>query len=305
MSSPTRRENTQTLVDERFPLLAKIRASARDLRKAPPDPELVARMRVEERALLTSLAAKTDDEIADLANGLRERKAREAQARIDSEEAKQPFSRPSANADFDHWAKVSLWTIEEAVALSLGKSPAAVNKKFMEHYRQLGYGLPKLFMNRLEIARRAVLSQQLYDPIYSQLFLAWAARMKIDVPEGLIAAVEALGIQVADWKTLFDDSQAKRSSERLEAEATIRSLEERIEELTSATKPDVSTRERETLLKLVISMAIKGYSYGPEGKKNTATTEIASDSAAIGVPVSDDTVRKYLNEAKALLPREE
>lgn len=305
MSDPNRRANTQLLVDERFPLLAKIRASARDLRKAPPDRELVARLQAEERALFFSLAAKPDDEIADLAKGLRDRKEREAQAKTAAEEAKQSFARPSANADFDHWAKVSLWTIEEAVALSLGKSPAAVNKKLMEKYSQLDYVLPKLFMNRLEIARRAVLAQQLYDPVYSQLFLAWALRMKIDVPEGLVSAVEALGIQVADWKTLFDDSHAKLSSERLEAEATIRALEERIEELTSATKPNVSIRERETLLKLVISMAVKGYAYDPSGRKNSAITEIADDTALLGIPVSDDTVRKYLNAAKDLLARDE
>ena len=56
-------------------------------------------------------------------------------------------------------------------------------------------------------------------------------------------------------------------------------------------------RERETLLKIVVGMAIKGYAYNPNSAKNTATKDIATDLAGLGINVSDDTVRKYLREA--------
>lgn len=59
----------------------------------------------------------------------------------------------------------------------------------------------------------------------------------------------------------------------------------------------LSTREKRTLLKLVIGMAIGGYTYNPEAARSSASTEIASDLAEHGISLDDDTVRKWLKEA--------
>ena len=59
----------------------------------------------------------------------------------------------------------------------------------------------------------------------------------------------------------------------------------------------LSNRERDTLLKLVIGMAVKGYSHNPAAAKSSAPKDIADDLASLGISVSDDTVRKYLKEA--------
>ena len=65
----------------------------------------------------------------------------------------------------------------------------------------------------------------------------------------------------------------------------------------------LNTRERDTLLKLVIGMAIKGYKYEPFASKSTVTKEIADDLAALDISVSDDTIRKYLKQAtNSVLP---
>lgn len=72
---------------------------------------------------------------------------------------------------------------------------------------------------------------------------------------------------------------------------------------TQATDKPLTTTERNTLLKLVIGMAMKGYSYDPAASKSTAVKEIADDLAKLGMPVTDDTVRKYLKGAvKTVLP---
>jgi len=60
---------------------------------------------------------------------------------------------------------------------------------------------------------------------------------------------------------------------------------------------DLGTRERDTLLKLVIGMAIGGYGHVPMAAKSKATAEIASDLEAAGVAVDVDTVRKWLKVA--------
>ena len=59
----------------------------------------------------------------------------------------------------------------------------------------------------------------------------------------------------------------------------------------------ISNTERNTLLKLVIGMAVKGYSHDPAASRSTAPKEIADDLAELGINVTDDTVRKYLKEA--------
>ena len=65
----------------------------------------------------------------------------------------------------------------------------------------------------------------------------------------------------------------------------------------------LSKKERETLLKLVIGMAVKGYSYDPAASKNSATKEIVDDLADLGIGIDPDTVRKYLKEAeRTVLP---
>lgn len=75
-----------------------------------------------------------------------------------------------------------------------------------------------------------------------------------------------------------------------------------VEESTdSDANADVSTRERSTLLKLLIGMAMEGYKYSPEAVRNSAVTEIAGDLAKHGLDVSDDTVRKYLQEAAKIV----
>ena len=59
----------------------------------------------------------------------------------------------------------------------------------------------------------------------------------------------------------------------------------------------LGTRERGTLLKLVIGMAVKGYGHDPAAAKSTAPKEITDDLAGLGMSVTDDTVRKYLKQA--------
>lgn len=59
----------------------------------------------------------------------------------------------------------------------------------------------------------------------------------------------------------------------------------------------LGTTERATLLKLVIGMAIKGYNHDPAASKSTSPKEIADDLAALGMTITDDTVRKYLKQA--------
>jgi hypothetical protein len=61
-------------------------------------------------------------------------------------------------------------------------------------------------------------------------------------------------------------------------------------------------RERDSMLKLIIGMAIKGYVYDPKAGRSGTVREIADDLRRAGLALDVDTIRKYLSEAKELLP---
>ena len=65
---------------------------------------------------------------------------------------------------------------------------------------------------------------------------------------------------------------------------------------------EVSTKERNSMLAIIIAMAVRGYTYNPEASKNNAVADIASDMHELGMKMDDDTIRRYLKEAKHLLP---
>jgi len=59
---------------------------------------------------------------------------------------------------------------------------------------------------------------------------------------------------------------------------------------------------RKSLLKLVIGMAVNGYTYDPSSKKNNAGTEIKEDLEKMGLGLDPQTIRDALKEASTLIP---
>ncbi|MHB8165291.1 MAG: hypothetical protein ACYDDT_00710 [Sulfuricella sp.] len=82
----------------------------------------------------------------------------------------------------------------------------------------------------------------------------------------------------------------------------LRKFEETINDTPTNMNKPLTTSERDSLLKLVIGMAMKGYSYDPNAKKNSAVADIAADLALLGLPLGDDTIRKYLKQGNEQLP---
>ena len=280
---------------------------------------------------------------------LREAEFASAKAKAEEIENAQPFNQPSAAADFEYWAKMSYWSVDEAVALSFGKSPIHANPKVLQPNVASRFAL--LFNSRRALFARALEMGQLYDKTLPTVMLAWAQRMQIDFPSALADAVERIGGQIADWKSLFDKMKAARDEALTELSAeregrlsdmrerkitfdefaanqrelidgyngllagkdeqlgeqrdAIAELNERlVAQNESAKESDrpLQSRERESLLKLVLGLAIKGYGYNAKAGRASQTKEIADDLAALGMPLDVDTVRKYLSEAKPLLP---
>lgn len=65
-----------------------------------------------------------------------------------------------------------------------------------------------------------------------------------------------------------------------------------------------NTRTVDGLLKMVIAMAIDCYGYDPNDKKSTTTSDISNALAKCGLSLSENTIRKRLDQAQEYLPQD-
>ena len=123
---------------------------------------------------------------------------------------------------------------------------------------------------------------------------------------------------IKDWKSKYDElsslhdalsSQLDKLVQQVQTDQEIKKdLQERVAELeamlAAAPEPDLGLhgKERESVLRLIIGMAVGGYSYDPTASRSKIIPEITSDLAKAGVELTDDTVRKWLKEAAEVLP---
>ena len=232
------------------------------------------------------------------------KEAAEQLAQAESEERTRFFNRPYAKADFGHWSKAAFWTLDEAVALSFGKAPERVTWEAIKPLVDVS-PFAYQYWRRRDLALRAAASKQLSERTGPGFFLAWAKRTDLAVPSELEAAITARGIQITEWKT---HDLSKEQSEQIDP---LRSRDDKLQAQHAAAAPaphdrpekPLATRERDSLLKLVIGMAVGGYRYDATALRSERPTEIANDLASAGVPLDVDTVRKWLKEAADLLPR--
>jgi hypothetical protein len=260
------------------------------------------------------LAALSVEELIARYEAEKQREYEQLVAKAEKEERERFFNQPHAAADFVHWSKMAHWTLDEAVALSFGKAPEVVNWEQVRKYLQLSPFAVE-YMRRREIAVRAASWKQLYDPVLPTIFLAWAKRIEIEVPAALVEAV-AKRDRIADWKSMYDElvatyeerekvwQDALETREGLTTSLQLRITELEAQRVNESPEKSLGTRERDTLLKIVIGMAREGYKYDPKSSRSNIPQEIADDLAKHGIPLDVDTVRKWLRQAAEFLPGE-
>lgn len=239
----------------------------------------------------------TEDELRCLYEDERKKKFAE-------EDKERFFNQSSADADFDYWSKMAHWTLDEAVALSFGKSPDVVNQKTLSSVGSWQSPFVQEYNKTMELAQRAIPWKKLFDPVMPSLFIRWAQETGIPIPDELVDNVAARSAALVDWKQMYEDLLEKSTNDLRSATEVIAWKEAKIAELVSQVpnKNELGTREKESLLKLVISMAVGGYGFDPTAGRSSIPQEIADDLAKQGIPMDVDTVRKWLKIAAELLP---
>jgi hypothetical protein len=246
------------------------------------------------------------------------------------EEEARFFNLPHAAADFDFWSKMEHWSLDEAVALSMGKAPEIVSWDKIKAFKDISPFAGRYARLR-DLAERAKPWQKLFDPVLPAIFIKWAEDNEIPIPAELSEKVSKLKGKLVDWKKAYDELQlvcdklrtnndqlremydqhtadwkkiAQNQKEAIEAQQKqIAAREMELAAVKEAPPPSgplkpQSPIERENMLKAIYAMALKGYSYNPEDKRSSVVSEIVSDISLAGFSVSDDTIRRYLKEAR-------
>lgn len=196
--------------------------------------------------------------------------------------------RKFTESDLRYWCQqVPLWELHEASFLLSGYCPFADDYSFYvtDRSHKIGetyFALRKCAQHEENNTKIPGISFRLVhvDANTKKTGIEWiviAKKYGFDVTQSLLDAIAKYSIN-AEAPVLEKKSEAK--AKKLE------------------------TRERDTLHKIIIGMAVRGYGYNPKALRNSPVTEIASDLAELGIAVSDDTIRKYLVEASQLLPPE-
>jgi hypothetical protein len=264
---------------------------------------------------------------------LYEDESAKALADLHREEDARFFNQPLAKADFDHWSKAEHWSLDEAIALVLGKAPEIVSWDKIKTY--IGTSpFVKQYSRLRDLAERAKVWKKLYDPVLPPIFLKWAEDNEIAIPPDLTAKVERLKGKLVDWKKQCEELQAafdrlntsydsfremhdkhiadwkgvvEKKSDLIEAgRLRIAELEGELAAVNGAPPAPEPAKaqsliERQNMLKAIFGMAVRGYSYNPGDKRSKTVAEIVSDLELEGIPLSDDTIRRYLKEARDLL----
>ena len=226
-----------------------------------------------------------------------------------SEEKNRFFHDRSARADYGHWIGREAWTVDEATALLLGKSPEVVN---WPSINPLVYKSP--FARRYEMLRKDMRAAREAGQI-----------RPADSPAGFIRYAKAAGFVLpADLQSLLAARPAEPELAEPEADesrdagvSTFRQLIEQNRKggqaAPDAAAPDAAQaeakasvaertiaamrQEREVLLKMLGALALGRYGFDPASDDTAVTRAIVADLRKGGFPVNVASTHKLVGEA--------
>ncbi|AKI02645.1 hypothetical protein IMCC20628_03964 [Hoeflea sp. IMCC20628] len=218
-------------------------------------------------------------------------------------EAALSFNQPEALATaetYSYWCKARYWSMSEATALLIGRDPkhisgekvrktriaSKIGAHYLQSYQLVSRGFQHIWKTRI---------------IAPSEYVHWALNIGMAIPQDLLDALAVRGFQIDEW-----------TQEQAALKATIAELREQVQRLeqeaaeksTDLSPKSLSVRERESLLKLVIGMAMDGYGFDPKASRSPTARELSDHLLRLDLQLSDDTIRAYLQEAKDLLPGE-
>lgn len=240
------------------------------------------------------LSKKSAEEIQNLVNEEKSKEKKEELAKGFF------FDRLSADANFQEWYRMPNWSIEEALALSLGKDPKIVNPDSLDNYSNYNHNfnshhksstLYKDYKLRMETLIRFINAKKMSMHPTPLEFIAWAQENDFSIPEELKNLIH---------KRWIRSNGLKPENETLQEEfQKIKSLYEELknQQIKEENEEKLNPKIKTSLHTLILVMAIEKYRYNPEAEKNISTTNIRSAVERYGLKIDDNTIRARLDEA--------
>lgn len=180
--------------------------------------------------------------------------------------------------DYRYWTSLDRWQAKEAALLLDGKDPDQ-----HKAVKLTGSDIPAGYENAAKIAK--LLSR-----------IDWKGRYGFE-------AFEVSNSPVFIVKTLSDAGWPVPERLLESISPLLRKLENRfLEEEADRALPTstAATKERQTMLKLILGLACAGYGIDPSSTRNPKAKEMREDLERVGLPLDDGTIKKYLDEARLL-----
>lgn len=181
-------------------------------------------------------------------------------------------------ADFGYWLKMDTWSFEEALALSLGVEPCgdfigdADRKGCQKSVAEFAIKRSNLIQNCF-----AWDDPGLSNGVPVLRLCEWFNEVELEIPSDILVLANRR----------FKRKFRLVRSQKIEREVTF------------------ENREKQSLLKIMISMALDFKGFDPKEIRSPVVADIAHATDLAGLSVSQETIRKYINEARSLLPEEE
>lgn len=187
------------------------------------------------------------------------------------------FGHPRFLADFTYWAQVPHFTYHEALFLSLGVEPTHISPDdVLGMVGSLEKGVDLWEPLRYMLRRREQVTRQF--PSHSR-----AGRISPN--------------ELFDWFELVSlDVHPKFTSRYLTPEPST--------PISPAEKETIRPHKREidSICQLFAAMVIEYYGYDPVAARSPVPKEVTELAAAMGLEISEDTVRKYLRRGADFVP---
>jgi hypothetical protein len=178
------------------------------------------------------------------------------------------------------WVRKSIWSPKEAILIFGHREPKPRVIDYLDQMSQHERDespFASAYFETLEPMESAIAVGEISSPGRPLEYLTWYEHIKSYVDEELRLAI----LEIHDPANT-DLTKDDPSTERL----------------------DLSDLEQRSLLKLVATMAVKGYSFDPNAARNDSTSEIQSDADLLGLELDQKTILKWLRKACKLIPED-
>ena len=194
-----------------------------------------------------------------------------------------PFSDEGQLADFDYWSRMAYLSLDEALWLSAGLQPLEQFQNALSRYdpKRQGADQVAVFLTaRRELFRREFEPYGGSRTHRPKTILDWVNRVDLPVHPGFARMLSGMVKRSA----AAGDPEVEAPNGKPNGEGKF------------------DAREKTSLAKLLVAIVITEYGYDPSDRRSPIPKEIEGITARLGLEVSQDTIRKFLQLGANHLP---